>query len=145
MSILDSSLAAQHGGLANVPPAGTFAPRARIRKIKEKLIEFVLMLAALSSVAITLGIVGVLVFESITFFRHAGLLNFLTDTQWTPLFENAHYGILPLLSGTLTTTLIALAVAMPLGTISAIWLSEGARHTLREGVEAALEVLVGVL
>jgi phosphate transport system permease protein len=144
MSTFNSSLTAQHDGLANVPPAGTFAPRARMRKITEKLIEFVLMLAALSSVAITLGIVGVLVYESITFFRHAGLLNFLTDTQWTPLFENAHYGILPLLSGTLTTTLIALAVAMPLGTIAAIWLSEYASHRVREIVKPTLELLGAV-
>jgi phosphate transport system permease protein len=102
------------------------------------------MLAALSSVAITVGIVGVLVYESMTFFRHAGLLNFLTDTQWTPLFENAHYGILPLLSGTLTTTLIALAVAMPLGTIAAIWLSEYAHHRVREIVKPTLELLGAV-
>src|SRR5215212_4190024 len=91
--------------------------RGRVRRVKEKAIEAILALAALSSVLITVGIVAILVYESVAFFRHAGLINFLTDTQWTPLFENAHYGVLPLLSGTLTVTLIALVVAMPLGTI----------------------------
>jgi phosphate transport system permease protein len=143
MSNFEGSLPLQPGP-ASAPPAGAFAPRSRVRRLKERLIEFVLMLAALSSVAITVGIVGVLLYESIEFFRHAGLLNFLTDTQWTPLFENAHYGILPLLSGTLTTTLIALAVAMPLGTISAIWLSEYAPHRVREIVKPSLELLGAV-
>src|SRR5687768_14527494 len=143
MSTIDNSLALQHG-VASVPPTGTLATRSRTRRLKERLIEFILMLAALSSVAITVGIVGVLVYESITFFRHAGLLNFLTDTQWTPLFEDAHYGILPLLSGTITTTLIALAVAMPLGTIAAIWLSEYAPYRVREILKPTLELLGAV-
>ncbi|HEV2292955.1 MAG TPA: phosphate ABC transporter permease subunit PstC [Tepidisphaeraceae bacterium] len=142
MTTIDSSLA--QPGAAKVPSAGRFAPRGRVRRMKEKVIEFFLMLAALSSVAITLGIVGVLVYESITFFRHAGLTNFLTDTQWTPLFENARYGILPLLSGTITTTLIALAVAMPLGTIAAIWLSEYAPYRVREILKPTLELLGAV-
>src|SRR6185503_11920118 len=100
--------------------------------------------AALSSVFITIGIVGILIYESTTFFRHVGLLKFITDTQWTPLFENAHYGILPLLSGTITVTLIALVVAMPLGTIAAIWLSEYAPHRLREILKPVLELLGAV-
>jgi phosphate transport system permease protein len=119
-------------------------PRARLRRLRERLIELVLLLAAASSVAVTLGIVTILVYESISFFRHAGLINFLTDTQWTPLFADAHYGILPLLSGTLTVTLIALVVAMPLGTISAIWLSEYAPHRLRETLKPTLELLGAV-
>ncbi|MEO6435851.1 MAG: phosphate ABC transporter permease subunit PstC [Tepidisphaeraceae bacterium] len=130
-------------GVVSAPVDHAFT-RGRFRRLKERLIELILMLAALSSVLITLGIVGVLVYESIEFFRHAGLMNFLTDTQWTPLFADAHYGILPLLSGTLTVTLIALAVAMPLGTISAIWLSEYSPHKLREILKPTLELLGAV-
>src|SRR4051812_19353141 len=126
------------------PSPRLFKPRSRVRRVKERIIEALLMLAALSSVIITLGIVGVLLYESATFFRHVGFFNFLTDTQWTPLFENPHYGILPLLSGTITVTLIALAVAMPLGTISAIWLSEYAAHSVREIVKPVLELLGAV-
>jgi phosphate transport system permease protein len=118
--------------------------RGGLRRLKERIIEAILALAAVSSVIITIGIVAILVIESLAFFRHAGLVNFLTDTQWTPLFENAHYGILPLLAGTVTVTLIALLVAMPLGTISAIWLSEYAPHKLREIVKPALELLGAV-
>ena len=143
-SALDNAAALQRGGTIDAPPTGQFVARGRARRIKERLIELILLLAALSSVLITLGIVAVLIYESVEFFRHVGLLNFLTDTQWTPLFADAHYGILPLLSGTLTVTLIALVVAMPLGTISAIWLSEYAPHRLREVIKPTLELLGAV-
>jgi len=118
--------------------------RAALRNAKERLIEFVLLLAALSSIAITVGIVGVLVYESLGFFKHVSLFDFLTDTQWTPLFDDAHYGILPLLSGTLVTTLIALSVAIPVGTITAIYLSEYATHRVREIVKPIMELLSAV-
>jgi len=72
------------------------------------------------------------------------VIEFFTDTQWTPLFEDAHYGIMPLVSGTLTTSAIALAVAVPIGTISAIFLSEFASHKTREIIKPILELLVGV-
>jgi phosphate transport system permease protein len=136
--------ATPQGNIDPAAAAATWHRRGGVRRFKERLIELVLLLAALSSVAITLGIVGVLVFESLTFFRHVGLLNFLTDTQWTPLFADAHFGILPLLSGTLTVTMIALVVAMPLGTIAAIWLSEYAPHKVREVLKPTLELLGAV-
>jgi phosphate transport system permease protein len=72
------------------------------RNFKERIIEFILLLAALSAVATTLAIVAILLYESAGFFEHVSIIEFLTDTQWTPLFEDAHYGILPLVSGTLT-------------------------------------------
>ena len=81
------------------------------RNIKERIIEFILMLAALSAVATTLSIVAILLYESLSFFKTVSIVDFFTDTQWTPLFEDAHYGILPLVSGTLTTSAVALAVA----------------------------------
>ena len=112
--------------------------------VKEKAIESVLLFAALTSVAITVGIVGVLVYESIGFFRHISLLEFLTDSQWTPLFSQPHYGILPLVSGTVVTTVVALLVAVPMGSLIAIYLSEYAARGMRETIKPALELLSAV-
>lgn len=103
-----------------------------------------LFLSAFSSVLVTLGIVGILAYESITFFQQVSVIDFLTDTQWTPLFADAHYGILPLLSGTAVTTFVALLVAIPLGTVAAVYLSEYAPHQIREGVKPVLELLSAV-
>jgi phosphate transport system permease protein len=114
------------------------------RNVKERIIEFILMLAALTAVATTFAIVSVLVAESLGFFKTVSLIDFFTDTQWTPLFEDAHYGIMPLVAGTLTTSMIALAVAIPVGTVGAIYLSEFASHKTRETVKPILELLVGV-
>ena len=114
------------------------------RNIKERIIEIILMFAALSAVATTLSIVAILLYESLSFFKTVSVVEFFTDTQWTPLFEDAHYGILPLVSGTLTTSAVALAVAIPVGTIAAIYLSEFASHKAREIVKPILELLVGV-
>jgi phosphate transport system permease protein len=114
------------------------------RNVKERIIELILMLAALVAVATTFAIVGVLLYESLSFFKTVSVVEFFTDTQWTPLFEDAHYGIMPLVSGTLTTSAIALAVAVPIGTVSAIFLSEFASHKTREIIKPILELLVGV-
>ena len=111
---------------------------------KEKAVEALLLFAALTSVAITVGIVGVLVYESIGFFRQVRLLDFLTDRQWTPLFSEPHYGILSLVSGTVVTTLVALAVAIPMGSLIAVYLSEYASRGLREVVKPVLELLSAV-
>ncbi len=113
-------------------------------QIKERAIESLLLFAALSSVAITVGIVGVLVYESIGFFRQISVLDFITDRQWTPLFSDPHYGILPLVSGTVVTTGVALAVAVPMGSLIAIYLSEYASRSVRESVKPALELLSAV-
>ena len=118
--------------------------RRQLRHVKERVIEFILFLAALVSVATTVGIVVILLKESFVFFQHVSLWDFLTDTQWTPLFADAHYGILPLLSGTLVSSVVALLVAIPLGTIIAIYLSEFAPFTVREVAKPFLEMLGGV-
>ena len=118
--------------------------RKRNRVVRERLIEAMLFCAASVSVLTTAGIVWVLVSESVTFFRQVPLWDFLTDTQWTPLFDDAHFGILVLLSGTLTSSLVALAVAIPLGTVIAIYLSEFASHRVREVAKPLLELLGGV-
>lgn len=116
----------------------------RFRGIKEKGIELLLLLAALTSVVIRIGIVGVLAYESIAFFRQVSFLEFLTDRQWTPLFAEPHYGILSLVSGTLVTTIVALLIAIPAGSMVAIYLSEYAPHRVRETVKPALELLSAV-
>lgn len=110
----------------------------------ERVVETVLLLCALFSVFVTAGIVWVLISESLLFFEHVPLWQFLTDTQWTPLFDDAHYGIVVLLSGTLVSSLVALAVAIPLGTIIALYLSEFAPFTVREVAKPFLELLGGV-
>jgi len=114
------------------------------RKNRDRVIELLLLACALVAVFTTLAIVVILVAESSYFFEHVSILDFLTDTQWTPLFEDAHYGILPLVSGTLTVTFVALLVAIPLGTIIAIYLSEFSTHRTRETVKPILELLGAV-
>jgi phosphate transport system permease protein len=135
-------------GLASstMPPsdAGARLKQRRSRILRERGIEAVLFLAALVSVFTTIGIVYVLVKESVLFFTHVSLWDFLTDTQWTPLFDDAHFGIMVLLSGTLTSSLVALAIAIPLGTIIAIYLSEFAPFSVREIAKPFLELLGGV-
>ncbi|MBK9662640.1 MAG: phosphate ABC transporter permease subunit PstC [Nitrosomonas sp.] len=114
------------------------------RHLRERFIEALLFLSAVLSVAIMLAIILMLVKESFVFFQHVPIWNFLTDTQWTPLFDDAHYGILPLVSGTIVSSFIALLVALPLGTIIAIYLSEFAPFTVREIAKPFLELLGGV-
>jgi phosphate transport system permease protein len=118
--------------------------RRHTRNLREKAIEMVLLAAALVSVATTVGIVFILVKESLIFFDHVSFYDFLTDTQWTPLFDDAHYGIMVLVSGTLTSSLVGLLVAIPLGTVIAIYLSEFAPHKVREIAKPFLELLGGV-
>ena len=122
----------------------SIAKRSRISNIKEMIIESLLFLAAFSSVAITTGIVGILVYESATIFAHVSLFDFFTDTLWTPLFAEPRFGILPLVSGTMVTTMVALFVAIPIGTIVAIYLSEFAPSVVREVLKPALELLSAV-
>ena len=127
--------------------SGALLPPPRVsrrRRIVEWLIEGALVLSALSAVFITIAIVFVLLNESLAFFRHVSIIEFLTDTQWTIMFEEKHYGIAPLLAGTLVTSAIGLMVAVPLGTVIAIYLSEFAPHRVREFVKPLLELLIGV-
>ncbi len=119
-------------------------PVRRMRRLRERAIEHLLFLAAASSVFVTMGIVGILVTESLPFFAHVPLKEFLTSTEWTPLFENPRYGILPLLCGTFLSTLIALSVAIPLGTIAATFLSEYLQPSYREILKPVLELLAAV-
>jgi phosphate transport system permease protein len=125
-------------------PVSTRLRSKRARQIKEKIIEAVLFLAAFVSVFTTVGIVYILVKESIVFFGQVPISRFLTETEWTPLFDNPKFGIMVLLSGTLTSSAIALCVAIPLGTTIAIYLSEFAKPRTREIAKPVLELLSGV-
>lgn len=116
----------------------------RFNKIKEWFIEKALFLSAFFSVFITVGIVGVLIFETLGFFKAVSIFDFLTDTQWTPLFSEKHFGILPLFAGTFLTTIIAMAVSLPIGVITAIYLSEYSSGKVRDIVKPILEVLAAV-
>jgi phosphate transport system permease protein len=116
----------------------------RGRRAGERLIEGLLFIAALSSVAITAGIVGILLYESAGFFENVSLVEFLTGTQWTVLFADPHYGIMPLVTGTLVISLVALSVALPVGTTIAIYLSEYADNRVKEVLKPILELLSAV-
>ncbi|WP_374278988.1 phosphate ABC transporter permease subunit PstC [Azonexus sp.] len=115
-----------------------------LRNVSERLIEMLLFAAAAVSVLTTVGIVYVLVSESIHFFQNVPLVDFLTDTQWTPLFDDAHFGIMVLVSGTLVSSAVALLVAIPMGTTIAIYLSEFANPRVREIAKPVLELLGGI-
>ena len=115
-----------------------------MRHVKERIIEAIMFSAAAFSVFVTAAIVYILVKESWVFFQTVPLTDFLFDSQWTPLFDDAHYGIFVLLSGTITSSAVALLVAIPLGTIIAIYLSEFASFKVREIAKPFLELLGGV-
>lgn len=113
-------------------------------KRKELFVKGIFFVFSLISIFTTLGIIFVLIFEAIGFFREVSILDFLTDTLWTPLFYEKHFGILPLLCGTLLTSLIAMLVAGPLGLLTAIFLSEYASPRVRRICKPILEVLAGI-
>lgn len=132
---------------ANAGPHNTTPLRAGVtssRRWGERVIEAGLWAAAASSVFVMTAIVGVLLYESFRFFQHVSVVEFLTGTEWTPLFDNPKFGILPLVSGTLTTTAVGAIVAIPVGTMIALWLSEYAQPRTREILKPALELLSGV-
>ena len=103
-----------------------------------------LKLSGLITVLTTIGIIWVLFSESFSFFKEVSLVEFLTDDQWTPLFANKRFGIMPLISGTLLTTTIALSVALPLGLTIAVYLSEYAPNKVRDVLKPLLEILAAV-
>ncbi len=110
----------------------------------EWIIERSLFLCAALSVVTTAGIIFVLALETFEFFREVPLLEFLTGTEWTPLFADRHFGVLPLVAGTLLVSAIAMAVALPMGLLVAIYLSEYAPDGFRRVVKPVLEILAGV-
>ena len=115
-----------------------------MRKIKELVIEKTLLTSALITIAITAGIILVLSIEAVNFFSEVSIIDFLTDSEWTPLFTEKHFGILPLLSGTLLTSFIAIAFAVPIGLSISIYISEYAPRSFRRTIKPALELLAAV-
>lgn len=111
---------------------------------KEKIIEGLLKFSALVTILTTVGILYVLLSESIAFFREVSIWEFITDKEWTPLFVNKHFGIMPLVAGTLLTTFIAISVAIPIGITIAIYLSEYAHKKFKKIVKPLLEILAAV-
>ncbi|MEX2598295.1 MAG: phosphate ABC transporter permease subunit PstC [Dehalococcoidia bacterium] len=96
------------------------------------------------SVLTTIGIIGVLIFETVEFFRIVPVWKFLTDTAWTPLFGSQNFGIMVLVSATILTSAIAMALAVPIGLLTAIFLSEYASERWRRILKPMVELLAGV-
>ncbi|MCU0416553.1 MAG: phosphate ABC transporter permease subunit PstC [Cytophagaceae bacterium] len=113
-------------------------------KLKEKIIEGFLLSCSLLTILTTVGIIGVLIVETFGFFQEVSFWEFISDKEWTPLFADKHFGILPLLTGTLLTTLIAIIVAVPLGITIAIYLSEYAHPSIRTFIKPSLEILAAI-
>ncbi|BDI18403.1 phosphate transport system permease protein [Nostoc cf. commune SO-36] len=131
--------------LSNQPSnSKLWQPNRALSKSVETGVKTLFALFAFVSVITTIGIVLTLIFETVEFFQEVSIWRFLTDTQWTPLFTNQQFGIMVLISATLLTSVIAIAVALPLGLLAAICLSEYAPAKLRKWLKPALEVLAGV-
>ena len=126
------------------PPLGQRARNAWKRMVTERAIAVLLFLSTFLSVLITVGIVAVLLFEAITFFADVSVFEFLSGTRWTPLFSSKQFGVLALVAGTTLTAVMAMVVALPLGLLSAIYLSEYAPNGVRKVVKPILEVLAGI-
>ena len=119
-------------------------PRSPRRRLGERGIQALLIACALVSVFATVGIVVMLAVQALGFFRTVSVIEFLSGTRWTPLFQPQHFGVLPLVAGTLLTAGLAILVALPVGLASAIYLSEYARDRVRRTVKPLLEVLAGI-
>jgi phosphate transport system permease protein len=126
------------------PTAGGRKFHHKAGSFAEHIIVWFMFACSILSIFITVGIVGVLIFETISFFREVTFAQFFLDTRWTPLFSSKHFGIWPLIAGTLLTTSIAIAVALPFGLLSAIYLSEFAASNVRRAVKPLLEILAGI-
>lgn len=113
-------------------------------RVKELIIEKLLFFCALLSVLITVGIIFVLVLDTFDFFKEVSFWDFISDSKWTPMFKDKHFGIAPLLAGTLLTTLTAIVVALPIGLSIAIYLNEFAPKGFRKRVKPALELLAAI-
>lgn len=112
--------------------------------LPERAIAVFLFLCTFLSILITVGIVAILLFEAITFFGDVSFIDFITGTRWTPLFSSKQFGVLALVAGTTLTAVLAMMVALPLGLLSAIYLSEYAPDLVRRTVKPILEVLAGI-
>ena len=137
-------------GRGSASPDSTSSPRPRrlghdrTRDLKESAIRWALFACAGLSTLVTVGIVFVLLRETVGFFAQVSVLEYLTGTQWTPQFEEKHFGVLPLAMGSLLIAAGAAMVAVPVGLLTAIYLSEYARERTRAVLKPTLEVLAGI-
>ncbi len=121
------------------------ALRASWRKVlPERIITIIMVLCTMMSILTTVGIIFVLLFQALQFFGEVSFIEFITGTRWTPLFQSKHFGVLALVSATFLTAALSMVVALPLGLLSAIYLSEYAPETIRKIVKPVLEVLAGI-
>ena len=139
-------MAREEADSRSAPLERDHATRRRIksRNLHERIARTVLFGFSTVSVLTTAGIVSVLLFEAIQFFQEVSPIEFLTGTRWTPLFASKHFGVLPLVTGTLLVAVMSMFVALPLGLLSAIYLSEYAPGRLRQVVKPVLEILAGI-
>ncbi len=121
---------------------GDWQRNSRSREVRERVIKFLLTACAYLSIFTTVGIIVVLFEETVRFFLDVSVWEFLTSTRWVP--SRGEFGVLPLVYGTLMATFIAIAVALPVGLLTAIYLSEYAPNGLRRWLKPALEILAGV-
>jgi phosphate transport system permease protein len=126
------------------PALGKGTPGAWKKNISERAIALVLLLSTMLSILVTAGIIFVLLFEALKFFGEISFWEFISGTRWTPLFSSKHFGVLALVAGTTLTAVLAMVVALPLGLLSAIYLSEYAPDKVRKPVKPILEVLAGI-
>jgi phosphate transport system permease protein len=113
-------------------------------RAKEKVIEWILLLCAAVSILTTVGILWVLISESSVFFSKVPITEFLFDKQWTPLFDDKHFGIMSLVSGTMLTSFIAVGVALPIGLTIAVYLNEYSPKGFRKTIKPILEILAAI-
>jgi phosphate transport system permease protein len=114
------------------------------KHLPERIIKIILLICSAVTVFTTIGIVSVLVFEAALFFQEVSIVEFLTGTKWTPLFASQNFGIWPLVTGTMLTSVGAMVIALPLGLLSAIYLSEYAPYRARRVLKPLLEILAGI-
>lgn len=108
------------------------------------MIRIIFFLCAIISICTTVAILFTLIFQALSFFNEISIWEFLTGTRWTPILKPRAYGVLPLVSGTLLVTVIAAAVALPVGLFTAIFLSEYAPDKIRRIIKPILEILAGI-
>lgn len=124
--------------------AGAVLSFRRGRNVKERIIGLILFLCAAASTLVTVGVVAVLAGETVNFFTQVSVVEFLTGTRWEPMFLEKHFGILPLLAGSFMVAAGAAVIALPVGLLTAIFLSEYAPRRLRRILKPMLEVLAGI-
>lgn len=122
----------------------TFESKNKHAQLQEDFIRYFLILAATISILTTFGILFSIIFEAVEFFKLKSFVYFFTGTEWSPGTVNSQFGALPIFAGTFMITAIAMAVALPIGLGSAIYMSEYATHNARNALKPLLEVLAGI-